>query len=48
MLDGMENSAFCVPLQSYYNYQNIIMAILLGACGTMIAASRSPQARLVE
>jgi hypothetical protein len=38
---GMSNADFCVPLRGTFYLQNIIIAIILGACANMIVASRA-------
>jgi O-antigen ligase len=40
-LCGMGGSDFCVPLQPCFYYQNIIIAVILGASARLLAASRS-------
>jgi hypothetical protein len=36
----MDTSVFNIPLQEPFYYQNIIVAIILGACATMLVNSR--------
>jgi hypothetical protein len=38
---GMESSNFTIPLQGPFYYQNIIVAIILGASATLLIASRT-------
>jgi O-antigen ligase len=40
LADGMDTSVFTIPLQEAFYYQNIIVAINLGACATMVFVSR--------
>jgi len=48
MMEGMENSVFCIPLQGPFYYQNLIIAVILGASATMVASSRSQHAPFVR
>jgi hypothetical protein len=44
----MESSNFTIPLQGPFYYQNIIVAIILGASATLLIASRTQYTSLAR
>jgi len=48
LADGMDTSVFNIPLQEPFYYQNIIVAIILGACATMLVNSRPRYASIAR